>query len=181
MLLLKNNEYFYWFHKPNSINRFEFLQTIKCKLCDSKNRVLLWKKTADAKKHKPQEFNANLFQNKAKETIVEPSLKKKRKKDKNAGLLYSMQKDNNDSSKKIAKLLPKPSMVETYIPNLFDRKPKVNKNKGKTANGPKTKPKNTPKTAPKRHSLLHLANALKSQSNQPKLNSQEDKLKKLLR
>lgn len=168
----------------HSQHQFPFTQTIKCKICDSRNKVILWKKSADAKKQKLNENKTNPIQNKNIGSSVEPpqlQKKKKRKKDKNAGLLFSVVKDSNTSKQKIVKSQPQPSTVQVKlnVPKPFDKKPNKNKNKGKLQNKSKTKTKNIPQPVPKRSSLLQLANALKSKSNQSM--SSGDKLKQLLR
>lgn len=165
---------------------FSFTQTIKCKLCDSRNKVILWKKSADAKKQKLDENKTNPIQNKSIGSSVEQQLqkKKKRKKDKTAGLLFSVVKDST-SKQNIVKSQPQPLLQPSTVqlkfnkPKPFDKKPNGNKNKGKLHNKSKTKMKNIPQPVPKRSSLLQLANALKSKSNQPV--SSENKLKHLLR
>lgn len=147
--------------------------------------MILWKKSADAKNRKLDENKTNPIQKKSIGSSVELQKKKKRKKDKTAGLLFSVVKDSNTSEQKIVKSKPQPLpqsstvQVKLNVPKQFDKKPNRNKNKGKLQNKSKSKMKNIPQPAPKRSSLLQLANALKSKSNQSI--SSEDKLKQLLR
>lgn len=155
-------------------------------MCDSRNKVILWKKSADAKKRNLDENKSNPIRNKSIGSSVEQlQKKKKRKKDKTAGLLFSVVKDSSTSKQTIVKSQPQPLLqpstvqLKFNVPKPFDKKSNGNKNKGKLQNKSKTKMKNIPQPVPKRSSLLQLANALKSKSNQPV--SSENKLKHLLR
>lgn len=142
----------------------------------------------------------NTIENKASdklllEPVCQKKPKKKRKKDKNAGLLYSMNKDDH-SVKAVTNIKQK-------LQNLNIQKPSIskisNQNTKKHQNPNKNKPnlqiqskvnmknttkkgaKNIPQPSAKRNNLLQLANALKSKGNPSGSNSQADKLKQLLR
>lgn len=183
------------------------MQTVKCKLCNTKNKVLLWKKPPTSKQigEEKAEINLttndlNIVENKALETqlsepVFKQKAKKKRKKDKNAGLLYAMNKTDN-SIKAVTN-------VKEKLQKLNIQKPSVstitNQNTKKSQNTNKNKPnlqiqskvnmkgaakkgvKNIPQPSVKRNNLLQLANALKAKGNQSGTNSQADKLKQLLR
>lgn len=128
------------------------------------------------------------------------STKKKRNKDKSAGLLYTVNKDDN-SVKKTAQIKQKPQISNVQ------KKPKKQlvpfehwtqcyrpghqnpNNKGNLQNERNTKhkqihtknTKNMPPPVVKRNCLLQLANALKAKSNPSGSSTQADKLKHLLK
>lgn len=161
----------------------------------------MWKKPSTSKKIAEDESEINLAANKlkfvenqaTKKLLLEPVCnkkpKKKRKKDKNAGLLYSINKDDNSAKavinikQKIQKLdIQKPSI--STISNQHTKKHQnPNKNKPHLQIQSKVNMKNTTKKqpTPKRNNLLQLANALKSKGNPSGSSSQADKLKQLLR
>lgn len=167
-------------------------------MCNHKNKIILWKKPAESKKRKSEEDKISRIPiGESTDTLQQPP-KKKRKKDKSAGLLYTF---NKLSVKKVAqpcqqkKMDPckQPSIsnvpakvnvpAKTNVTKEFSRKliqnvPK-NKNQAKKQNAPKAKMKNVPQQAPKRNSLLLLANALKAKSSQS--GSPGDKLKQMLK
>lgn len=109
--------------------------------------------------------------------------KKKRKKDKNAGLLYSLKTNEKTSEKKIVNLCQQTQTLniqkKTNALNQPNKHLKKNSNKNK-ANTPNNKVKNKIMLTPKRNNLVLLANALKATSNQSS-SSQTDKLKQMLR
>lgn len=171
-----------------SFHRLFQLQTISCKLCKTKNKVLLWKKPQISKKTSEDKTDEILATNDTK--IVERKLpdkalkkpKKKRKKDKNAGLLYSVNKDDH-SVKAVTK-------IKRKLDNLNIQKKKKKhqapiKSKLLALERPKVNKKITAKkgvkSLPQRNNLLQLANALKSKGSPSGSNSQADKLKQLLR
>lgn len=130
------------------------------------------------------------------ETASEPQpSKKKRKKDKNAGLLISLKKEHNKPAKKIGHLVQQTQSMaiqktvtassqlnKSFITNLNKSANKyVKKGKGNVQKGVNKKAKTVAQPKPKRPNLLLLANALKAKSNHSKSNSHEDKLKQMLR
>lgn len=135
----------------------------------------------------PANCNQNKSTNETMNALQPAPSKKKRKKDKNAGLFYSLTKDTN-AVNKIVKVQPKPHpqapkiQMNVNLSKQLDKKLNLNANKKKTktASGAKVKLKNILQPATKRSSLLQLANALKAKTN-PSSSSQGDKLKHLLR
>ncbi|XP_055299579.1 uncharacterized protein LOC129567065 [Sitodiplosis mosellana] len=174
--------------------RVNNIVTVKCDLCKHKNKVVLYKKsTAEAKPQKEQKTESQ----KQQKTVVQkikpieaarlphPAPVKKKKKDKNAGLLYSLKKDDTNSAKKIVNLCQQTQTLniqkKAIGSNQFNKNTNqnANKNKRNTPKGPKQKSKNISQPAPRRANIMLLANALKAKSNQS--NSQVDKLKQMLR
>lgn len=124
------------------------------------------------------------------------SVKKKRKKNKNnnAGLLFTLNKDDNSVTKvvNISQKMQTMNIQKTMnVPNHFDKNANqpLSKNKGlpqsqskgKSKNKSAKFTKNLSQPAVKRNSILHLANALKAKGSQSGSNSQADKLKQMLR
>lgn len=167
----------------------------------------MWKKPSTSKKSSEGKSGINLttndleiVENKASDKLLpEPvcnkKSKKKRKKDKNAGLLYSIKKDDN-SVKAVINIKQKLQKLDIQKPSLStissqNTKKHQNPNKNKPSlqlqsrvnmkNTTKKGAKNTQKPPAKRNNLLQLANALKSKGNPSGSNSQADKLKQLLR
>lgn len=167
------------------------LQTVKCDLCKHKNKIVLYKKSSsDTKSKKTQREEKIVFQKikpieAAKLPPSAPAKKKKNKKDKNAGLLYSLKKDETNSAKKIVNLCQQTQTLQiqkkTPVTNQLNKNTykNANKNKMNTQKGSKQKSKNISQSAPRRTNILLLANALKAKSNQS--NSHVDKLKQMLR
>lgn len=144
--------------------------------------------------------DVKIVENKASDKLsLEPVCtkkpKKKRKKDKNAGLLYSINKDDKSVktvtkiNRKLQKLdIQKPS-ISTISNQNTKKHQNVNKNKPSLQiqskvnmkNASKKGAKNISQPTPKRNNLLQLANALKSKGNPSGSNSPSDKLKQLLR
>lgn len=163
----------------------------------------MWKKSATSQKipedkttTKLTTKESNIVENKASdkllsEPVCQKKPKKKRKKDKNAGLLYSMKKDDNavktvtNINQKLQKLnIEKPS-VSTISNQNTKKHQNANKGKPNLQIQSKVNKKNTAKKGvknfPQRNNLLQLANALKAKSSPSGSNSQADKLKQLLR
>lgn len=155
--------------------------------------MVLWKKLSA--EPKPRDFltdQKKVIETQSKrvcETVAEsqPS-KKKRKKDKNAGLLYSLDKGSGNSATKIVNLCQQTQSLNIqkrpnapYQPNKNVHS-NLNKNatKNKANKGPSNKAKNFAQPLPKRSNLLQLANALKTKSN-PSGSNHADKLKQMLR
>lgn len=150
------------------------------------------------KQHKAEIKERNIMKYKpSNETIFhapsELSTKKRRKKDKSAGLLYTVNKDDNSVKKTgqiIQKLqisnIQKKSIVPSQSYKTAHQSPGT---RGKLQNQTNTKHKkiqtkhmkNVALPVVKRNTLLQLANALKSKSNQSGASSQTDKLKQLLK
>lgn len=166
---------------------------MRCDLCKNKNKVILYKKsTADLKSQKTA---ANVVRNiRASETVnIHEQLKskKKRKKDKNAGLLYSLKKNDDNTAKSVVNLCQKTQTLNIQQKSTIQLKPNIsnnknsnsnaNKNNAKLSNRPKAKLKNITQPLPKRNNLLLLANALKANSKQSTSSTQADKLKQMLR
>lgn len=111
--------------------------------------------------------------------------KKKKKKDKTAGLLYTLNKNDNNATKKMINLCQQTQTLNIQkrvnVTKQFNKNTQqnANKNKPNTSTGPKQKSKNISQPAPRRNNLLLLANALKAKGSQS--NSQADKLKQMLR
>lgn len=187
--------------RHNYFSSFFQLQTISCKLCKTKNKVLLWKKPQVSKKTSEEKIDENttiveakLIENKpSAKVLLEPICnkkpKKKRKRDKNAGLLYSVNKDDNSVKavtivkQKFDKLnIQKPTSTSSQN---MKKHQAPNKSKSNAPTQSKVKTKNTAKkggkSLPQRNNLLQLANALKSQGSSSGSNSPADKLKQLLR
>lgn len=182
-----------------NFHRLFQLQTISCKLCNTKSKVLLWKKPQISKKISEEE---NVATNETKtvekklpdKLLLEPDCnknpKKKRKRDKNAGLLYAVNKDDNSVKAvtnvklKFDKLNIQKAASTSSNQNI--KKHQIhNKGKSNATKQSKVNVKNTPKkgvkSLPQRNNLLQLANALKAKGNPSGSNSQADKLKQLLR
>lgn len=158
----------------------------------------LWKKSST----KPQEIESGQREvletnnKRSCETALEPQpSKKKRKRDKTAGLLFTLNKEHSKSVKNLGNLCQQTqSLIIHKTPNASSQPNKsfnINsnkiankntiKNKGNVQKGPNKKAKTVVQPPPKRHNMLLLANALKAKSSHPKNNSHEDKLKRMLR
>lgn len=124
-------------------------------------------------------------------TSAEPSKsKKKRKKDKNAGLLYTLKKTYDNNAKTMVNLCQqtqtmniqkKPNVSQSSIQSIINKSinQATNKNKSKPNKG--QQPKNLKQPPPKRNALLHLAKALKANNDKSSSNLTNDKLKKMFR
>lgn len=174
-------------------------QTIKCNLCDIKNKVILWKKTQTRDLSKLNEMNEsnNMVLTEVKPVESEPprtkKAKKKRNKDINAGLLYSLQKDTN-SVKTLVNINQKLQTLNIEKTKSTPIQPKITLQQSKK-NSPKPPKqsilnpkkssckivKNISQPMGKRSNLLQLANALKSKGYQSNSKSSADKLKQLLK
>lgn len=179
----------------NSILIFVFfLQTIKCNLCCNKSKVILWKKSPVETKPSSNETDnvnkTNVIRNEAKikeSREVRPlvSSAKKRKKDKNAGLLYSVNKVDNsvkkiDINRKMQSLnIQKISNVPFQVGKNKKNNNPQNQSKSKSNRTKVTK--NIPQPAMKRNNLLQLAHALKAKGNPSGSKTSTDKLKQMLR
>lgn len=141
---------------------------------------------------------SKILEAKVSDTILlEPKNKpkKKRKKDKNAGLLYSINtaensmKVVNNVKQKLQQLNIQKSSFSSIPNQNIKRHPTPNKNelnlqiqsKVNIKSSAKKGAKNVFQPTPKRNNLLQLANALKAKGNQSGSNSQADKLKQLLK
>lgn len=162
------------FSEQQNIIHFS-LQSIKCDVCDYKKNVILWKHTAVEKPKAVLKLEAREMEATGKKS-------KKRKRDKTAGLL-------------LPKTGPTPNVKPTFV--LPNNQPK--KQPPKPSNSIKLIPPNQTKqknqhikptiklVAPqqsiqqKKHTLLHLANALKTKNNCNNQNIDKNKLEKMLR
>lgn len=193
MLILSNFQINFCFN----LSEFCFLQTIKCNLCCNKSKVILWKKAPVENKPSLASSNetdiaekTNVIRNetkteKSREIRPVVSSKKKRKKDKNAGLLFSVNKLDN-SVKKVDINRKMQSLDIQRTSNVGkSMNQQVNKNKNKNQSKSKTNlakaMKNIPQPAIKRNSLLQLAHALNAKGNQSGSKTSTDKLKQMLR
>lgn len=126
------------------------------------------------------------------EPLPKKESKKKRKRDKNAGLLYSINKDDH-SVKAVANIKQKLQHLNNKKPSLstpsnqnrkihqnLNKQPQIQSKVTMKAATAKKCVKNHPQSAAKRNNLLQLAKALKTKANQSSTNSQADKLKQLL-
>lgn len=156
----------------------------------------MWKKAATSKKISEDKTETELITNESKtieskaklEPVSKMKPKKKRKKDKNAGLLYSLNKDDNsvkavtNIKQKLQNLNIEKASVSTISNQNTKNHQNPNKNKNKSNLLKNTAKKGAiPQPSAKRNNLLHLANALKAKGSPSGANSQVDKLKQLLR
>lgn len=177
------------FSSPNFVS--VFLQTVKCDLCKHKNKIVLYKKSSSDTQPKETQREEKIVVQKikpieaAKLPPSAPAKKKKNKRDKNAGLLYSLKKDDTNSAKKIVNLCHQTQTLQIQKKTPVSNQPNkstnnsANKSKMSTQKGSKPKSKNISQPAPRRTNILLLANALKAKSSQS--NSHVDKLKQMLK
>lgn len=176
-------------------------------MCAAKNKVPLWKKALALQKSDGAAPETAAAANESKmvvnkvpnelllASIARKTPKKKRKKDKNAGLLYSIDKGDNSvrAVSNFKQKLQKLNIEKLSASRTLNQNPTKHRNFTKNkpslqiqskinlkANTKKKRPKNVPQPPAKRNNLLQLANALKANSNQSGATSQADKIKQLL-
>lgn len=170
----------------HSSDFFLFLQNVTCGLCKNRKKIVLWKKSSDLNEERPQRPNKPKAVEPTQQSVMildtmswdatdSTSKKRKHKKDKTAGLLYTMNKDDKQVQK----------VVQKQKANIVAVAPKkAGKNKSNTTLGGAQKPKvkmtnlMAPSHILKKPSILQLANALKKKNAEPTTTA--DKLKKML-
>lgn len=154
-------------------------------MCKNRKKIILWKKTSDLQEARPQ----RPIEPMCVEPIVQPMMvldnspndttdaitkKRKHKKDKTAGLLYTINKDDKQLQK----------VAGTRPTNTAGNAPKIGKNKSKLTLGGGQKPKvkmvnvMAPSHILKKPSILQLASALKKKNAEP--TTTVDQLKRML-
>lgn len=154
-------------------------------MCKNRKKIILWKKSSDLQKVRPQlqiepmsvepvEQPMMILDNSPNDTTDAVTKKRKHKKDKTAGLLFTINKDDKQLQK----------VTETRKTNTAGHASKTGKNKSKLTLGGGQKPKvkmvnvMAPSHILKKPSILQLASALKKKNAEP--TTTVDQLKKML-
>lgn len=163
-------------------------QTIQCDLCKNRKKIILWKKSADFNDERVQRQNKQMavkpieqpmiiFDNVPHDVTDHASKKRKHKKDKTAGLLYTINKNDKQLQKVV-----ETRKTGTALIAPASKKAGKNKSKLTTSGGQKPKVKMANVMAPshisKKPSILQLANALKKKNAEPTTTAEQ--LKKML-
>lgn len=164
-------------------------QTIKCNLCGNKNKTMLWKKYAhEITKEKlelPHKIIAQEKQDVAKssDSLHKPTKKKRRKNDKNAGLLYTSKEETKRVFKEptFSTMKCKPAELTAKLQKMKFPNINMNADKKKKKNQSLSSQNILVHQKQKRNSLLQLANALKTKDYQQNSSSNNDKLRQLFK